>query len=183
MGRVLVLIGGCSRVGKSWLARMLSGWVETEGVASLVVELDSWIVSVEKRRGSRVTERYDCAAIVRAVEDLLRGRPTYPPVYDVRSRRRVSDARPTPVQAASGLILAEGTIALALPRLREMATCKIYVSVPDWIRQERLWSFYRDVKQVVAGEAMEILREREAEEVPFVRSTRAYADIVFEGAV
>jgi len=72
-------------------------------------------------------------------------------------------------------------IALALPRLREKAALKIFVSVEDSTRWTWLLSFYYDFKGVDRSEARRILREREVEEVPFVRATQAWADLVFQG--
>ncbi len=54
-------------------------------------------------------------------------------------------------------------------------------SVEDSIRWTRIMAFYCDFKGIDPSEARRILREREMEEVPFVRATQAWADIVFQG--
>lgn len=177
----LILIGGCSRTGKSWLAHAVSERLAAAGVPCLILGLDAWLVSLEKRPvGSQVIKRYDCAAIERDATELLRGWPINPPVYDPRTRQRVSEASSEPVRIVRGIVIVEGVIALALPHLREEAALKVYVTVEDSTRWARLLSFYCDVKGVELSEAERILREREVEEVPFVRATRAWADLVFQ---
>jgi len=87
-----MLIGGCSRTGKSTLASKLSKTFEADGVECGIVNLDSWLVSLEERKiDSTVMERYDCVAIIKAVKEILSGKKVFPPVYDVVSRRRISE--------------------------------------------------------------------------------------------
>lgn len=179
---VLVLIGGCSQAGKSWLAEAVRDRLTDVDTPCLIVGLDDWLIGLDQRRPeSCVMERYDCAAIQRDINSLLQGRPIYPPVYDTRTRRRVSEASSVPIQIVRGVLIVEGVIALALPHSREKAALKIFVSVEDSTRWTRLLSFYCDFKGVDQSEAEQTLREREMEEMPFARATQAWADLVFQG--
>ena len=179
---LLVLIGGCSQAGKSWLAEAVRDRLTDVDTPCLIVRLDAWLIGLDQRRpGSCVMERYDCAAIQRDINSLLQGRPIYPPVYDARTRQRMGEASSVPIQIVRGVLIVEGVIALALPRLREKAALKIFVSVEDSTRWARLLSFYGDFKGVGQSEAERILRGREMEEAPFVRTTQVWADLVFQG--
>lgn len=73
----------------------------------------------------------------------------------------------------------EGVIALALPQVCKKAALGIFVDVGDSTRRTRLLSFYCGSKGVEPREAERILREREGEEVPFIRGAGAWADLVF----
>jgi len=179
---VLVLIGGCSQAGKSWLAEAVKDRLAEVDTPCLIVGLDAWLMGLDQRRPeSCVMERYDCAPIQRDINLLLQGRPIYPPVYDARTRRRVSESSSVPIQIVQGVLIVEGGIALALPRLREKAALKVFVSVEDSTRWTRLLSFYCDFKGVGQSEAERILHQREMEEVPFVRATQVWANLMFQG--
>lgn len=179
---VLVMIGGCSQAGESWLAEAVRDRLTDVDTPCLIVGLDAWLIGLDQRRpGSCVMERYDCAAIQRDINSLSQGRPIYPPVYDARTRRRVSEASSVPIQIVRGVLIVEGVIALALPHLREKAALKVFVNVEDSTRWTRLQLFYCDFKGVGQSEAKRISRECEMEEVPFVRATQAWADLVFQG--
>ena len=179
---MLVLIGGCSQAGKSWLAEAIKDYLTGVGMPSSIVGLDAWLIGVDQRRpGSCVMERYDCANIQRDISLLFQGQVIYPPAYDSRTRRRVREASLEPIQVVGGVLIVEGVIALALTYLREKATLKIFVNVEDSTRWTRLQSFYCDFKGVDQGEAGLILHKREMEEVPFVLATQVWADLLFQG--
>ena len=177
---VLVLIGGCSQSGKSWLAERVRVQLANFDVPCLVVKLDNWIVSLDQRRpSSTVIERYDCATIRRDIGLLLKGRPIYPSIYDAPTRTRVCETSSVPLHVLGGVVLVEGVIALALAHVRKMAALRIFVDVDDSTRWRRLMLFYSGLKGIKSRDAERILREREEEEVPFVRRTRSWADLVF----
>jgi uridine kinase len=178
-GSPLVLVGGCSRTGKSVLSTMISEKLLADRVEHGIVTLDAWLLDVEKRKAhSSVMERYDCHAIVNSVKELLQGKVIYPPVYNMISRRRISESSEKRIAVVSGIIIAEGVIALAINELVDMASLKIFVEVSDEVRIERLFSFYREVKKLSADEVETIIAERECEEVPFVKRTASCADII-----
>ena len=182
-GSFLLLVGGCSRSGKSTLSAMLSERLMAEHVQHAVVSLDAWLLGAEQRAPlSSVMERYDCRGIVNSVKGLLEGKVIYPPVYDAISRQRVAEAADRGIAATSSLIIAEGVIALALNELVDMSSLKVFVQVSDEIRIGRLFTFYRDVKKLSVSEVETIIAEREREEVPFVKNTASRADITIQNS-
>jgi uridine kinase len=180
MGRhpLLVLVGGCSRAGKSWLCGRIAERLSADGVEVVTVGLDAWLVGADARRPeSTVIERYDVERIVRDIDELMAGRPIRPPVYDTRTRQRVADAANEAVMPAR-VILADGVVALAIEPLRQRAVLKVYVETADTVRRRRLTAFYREFKAIPPAETERILAAREREEVPFVRKTKQWADVV-----
>lgn len=178
--RCVVLVGGCSRAGKTWLSDAVCARMESLGVSALRVPLDAWLIGVDRRPSvSTVLERYEGPRIVEAVRALAEGRPVSPPVYDPATRRRIAEEAAAPLHFASGMLVVDGVIALALPGLRSLAAARIYVSAPDSVRLERVRTFYRDMKGL-RDEAEAVIRAREGEEVPFIKRTRGWADLVFE---
>jgi len=177
----LVLIGGCSRSGKSIIASRLSKNFTANGIDNHIVKTDSWLISLENRKpGSTVLERYDCEAIINSIKEILSGGVIYPPVYDVNSRRRITQHSEDPIFAKSGVIIVEGVIALVLKELLDIAALKIFVTVSDKIRLARLMDFYNRTKGLSIDETRDIINSREIEEVPFIKNTAEYADVIFK---
>jgi uridine kinase len=180
----LVLIGGCSRTGKSVLAEFLDGGFRKRGIPSAVLALDAWLIGIDARGPhSTVIERYETDAIVRAVGTLIGGGTVEPPVYEPSTRRRVEHASGAAKSVRGGVVVADGVIALALPELVRLAQCRIHVSIPDDIRLARLEAFYTRVKGVSRDEALAIIMARETEEVPFIKAAAARADVLFTPSV
>lgn len=177
---LVVLIGGCARTGKTWLANAICECMRRRDLPACRIPLDAWLIGIDERPPqSTVIERYECRSIIHAVHELTRRRPVYPPVYDPVTRRRVASRTTEPLQVTSGLLLVDGVIALALPELRSLAAVRIFVSTPDRVRLKRLQEFYRVVKGL-AVDADAIIQERDKEEVPFVMQTKQWADLFFE---
>jgi uridine kinase len=174
----VILVGGCSRSGKSSLAESLKQHFADRKVKAKILGLDAWIVSLEKRKpNSTVLERYDTISAIRAIHELLSGKSVVIPNYDVRSRKQAhGDAA---MRLQNEILIIEGVVALALEELRLLSSAMIYVEIDDQIRRERFLDFYQNEKGLSFGSAKILLDDREREEVPFVKKTRQFADLVF----
>jgi len=180
----LILIGGCSRSGKTSLSMRISEKLFEDNISNVVVPLDAWLISLEKRnQSSTVVERYECDAMVKSFEMLLHGRAIFPPVYDSFSRRRISERSDQPLFIPSGVVIADGVIALALPDLRRRASLKIFVDIENSERKQGLRDFYIKYKRLSPVEAEKVIGEREQEEVPYIQNTQQYADVIFVNEV
>ncbi len=177
---ILVLVGGCSRAGKTALVSKLSEEVVSCGINTAVINLDSWLVSLDKRKkDSSVLERYEVNSIVSAIEDIKHGTAIYPPVYDVVSRRRVAGSGPDPIVISNGVLFIDGVIALAIDKLFEVAALRVFVGISDKLRRQRLVKFYSDIKGLGSDEYENIIESREKEEVLFIKKTANNADVIF----
>lgn len=177
---ILILLGGCARVGKTTLATDLTAWLNRQAVPALLVSLDSWLLDHRMRRPqSTVLERYECDRIGAEIKKILNGETVYPPVYEPITRQRLTEKSEQGLTLTRGVLLVEGVIALALPILRQHAKLAVFVSAEDEIRLQRLQSFYK-VRKGLEQEAPQIINERENEEVPFVKGTAAWADVILK---
>ena len=175
----LVLIGGCSRSGKSVLAETISERLDEIGVNNSVVELDSWLIGADQRKlQSAVLERYDGKAIVTSINSLLHGETIFPPIYNVRTRTRFVERRKTGIRISSGVLIVEGVIALAIEPLVRAADLRLFVAISDVDRLRRLRYFYTNKKGLTLKETEEIIQSREMEEVPFIKKTENNSDVV-----
>lgn len=173
----LILVGGCSRSGKSTLSQDLAAEIHTRKHSATVLSMDSWIVDVDQRpKNSSVHERYERARIIHDVRNILNGQQVVIPKYDLKSRKRLLEDGEL-IQVKSGYLILEGVLALSYDELRHMAALSIYIEVDDSLRQKRFESFYRS-KGLSCKEVEEVFCEREAEEVPTVKNTRRHADLL-----
>lgn len=181
---ITVIIGGCSRAGKTTLALNLQKKMSSMGIHALIVQLDAWLVSLEKRNmGSTVLERYETASIVSSIKKLQSGGRIYPPVYDAVSRKRVKESsdKAISLECNEGMVIVEGVVALAIPELMKIATLKIFVDIPDVVRKQRLEDFYSLTKKIDKHTYEKILSHREKEEVILIKATHKNADVLFYG--
>ena len=179
---MLILVGGCSRSGKSVLVSKLKENIISSGINTAVINLDSWLVSVDNRKqDSSVLDRYEIPLIISAIKKIRHGEVIYPPVYDVVSRMRVAECGINSVSIKNGILFIEGVVALAIEELVKNATLRIFVGISDKLRKQRLVAFYSDVKRLNRKEYEKIIETREQEEVPFIKRTSVNADIIFDG--
>lgn len=178
---LIVLIGGCSRAGKSSLARELFEKSKESGIDCCILNIDSWLVSVDKRKPfSKVTERFDMTAVNRAVEEILNGKIVTPPVYDPITRRQIQKIGNDPISITSGILIIDGVITLANEDLMKKSDYRIFVKISECVRLRRLIDFYSRIKKVPRKEYKKIIRDREKEEVPLIKKSSSLADVIFE---
>lgn len=180
--RFLLAIGGCSRSGKTMLAERLIQDLEEREIPTVRIPLDNWLVGREQRTGKEtVRERFQDHRIADAVSRLREGGKVHPPVYDPKTRSIVlprSDQSLCIPDQGIGVI--DGVVALDIPRLRAMTDLGIYVHIPDALRMSRLHEFYHVYKGCSLDETARIIHDREREEVPVIKATRRYADLIFD---
>ena len=174
-----VLVGGCSRTGKTVLSSKLSESFISLGINTAIVKLDSWLVSVDNRKqDSSVLERYELPSIISSITKVQRGETICPPVYDAVSRRRVAKYGVDIISIKDGILFVEGVVALAIEELIKNATLRIFVDIPDKLRKQRLVDFYSNIKRLDRKEYENIIETREKEEVPFIKRTVVNADVI-----
>lgn len=179
---MIVLVGGCSRTGKTVLVSRLIGNAVFSDINAVSVQLDSWLISLEERKEeSSVLDRYEIPSIMSSIKRLQQTEQIYPPVYDAVSRRRIAESRVAPIVINEGILFVEGVIALAIQELVKNAALRIFVEIPDALRRQRLIKFYSDVKKLDRKEYEDIINKRENEEVLFIKGTAVNADVIFDG--
>lgn len=173
----VILIGGLARSGKSTWAASMATVLKEQGRTSVVISLDCWLRGEDDRNGNAVLDRYNLAAVKSFLFDakLAPGRKIIPR-YDRIDRRSISNGVEIDVPAGAVLIV-EGVPALVDEVLRGMAAMRIYVerSEPDRLQEmveNYRWRGWRD-QQIAA-----LVAERNVEEVPFIESTKMFAEVV-----
>ena len=73
----------------------------------------------------------------------------------------------------------DGVPALDVDFLRNISDIKVYVEIDEVARKERFFSFYR-WKDLPDEEIERLYQKRLDDEVPYVRESKKYADIIVE---
>lgn len=180
----VILVGGCSRTGKTTFSKQLAKKINEQGQNTLIVSIDSWLISLEQRKkNSKVYERYDTKGIVNALSNLLNNKIVIPPFYDLASRGRLNNKEGQSLQLKSGVIIFEGTISLSIRMLLEKSDLNIFVQTSEYKRIKRLIEFYSKIKGLGKSEYKKILLSREDEEIPFIKQSAKNAHIIFQETI
>jgi uridine kinase len=178
-GHTVILVGGCSRAGKTTFSKQLAQKIDESGFDVLTVSIDSWLISIDDRiPNSTVVERYDTEGINRALSDLLNKKEVIPPIYDPVTRRRIKEFKGPSLKIQSGAIIIEGTITLALTKLLQKSDLNIFIQTSDITRLKRLIDFYSNNKGLSKNEYKKILLSRENEEIPFIKQSAENAHFI-----
>jgi mannose-1-phosphate guanylyltransferase/phosphomannomutase len=180
-GRTPTLVGvsGRSRAGKSILAHALVRTLIEDGVTSLRVRLDDWIVpSVERGPLASAEARNRVDALPGLLEALRSGRLVRAPGYDTATR--AAGEGTSYDSAGQAVIVLDGSFA-AHRNIRAMLDLAIFVAVPPELQQERFAAFYR-WKGVDAHAIGTLWDERANDEWPAVDAQRQSADLVLQRA-
>jgi uridine kinase len=182
--RFLIAIGGYSRGGKTTVTRRLLEDFEKEGVHGTRISLDNWLLGVDQRTEQMtVRDRYQCQEIVKAITLLRDGGEVYHPVYDAKTRSIVAPRSKYPLRIPNhGVGVIEGVIALDIEQLRALCDVRVFVEISDEVRRSRLERFYIQFKGCSPEETTRIINEREREEIPIIKASMQYADVVYHPA-
>ena len=114
--------------------------------------------------------------LIHHVRKLKSGEPIDLPVYDFKTNTRLSETRPL---APKPIVIVEGILIFAEPRLRELMDIKVFVDTPDDIR------FIRRLRRDIAerGRTVDSVIEQYTGTVrpmhmQFVEPSKRYADVI-----
>ena len=179
--RFIVTIAGCSRTGKTTLAKKLKDDLNKKGIDSDIISLDNWLVSLNDRKNAdTVRERYKYSQISDTIIKLKSGKKVYPPFYNAKTRMVDKDKCSKPLLIEEKNIgIIDGIVSLDIKEVRDNSDFKIFVEIDDVTRKERLLEFYTNYKNYSKKEAFDIINPREMDEVNIIKQTKEFADFVY----
>ena len=177
----LILIGGCSRSGKSTFTQALASEIRNQGYETLVISADMWLYPASLRKfNSTVIERYRIDELIESLNLIQSGSPVNVKPYNAITRELENFSCTIKPPKTKFIVLLEGVIALCLYELRSKSIFNIYVDLDDKTRIKRLILFYRNNKLMNKANYRALIREREIEEVIFVKKSAIYADFIYK---
>ncbi|MGY3802554.1 HAD-IIIA family hydrolase [Pigmentibacter ruber] len=177
----LIAIGGNSRSGKSSMASVLKVLLEKYGKKVTIVSLDNWLLSKEERKiENDVFASYDLESIKNILpkmknfeENFVLDLPTYNRYTQTQER---GNSLKIEIEKNSVLIF-EGVIVLGIPEILNLFDHKIYVSISEEKRKERVLNEY-----ILRGksfeEAAKIYFDRFHSEYPIIDKMQNNADTI-----
>ncbi|MBE3122255.1 MAG: D-glycero-beta-D-manno-heptose 1,7-bisphosphate 7-phosphatase [Thermoplasmata archaeon] len=179
--RFIVSIAGCSRSGKTILAKKIQEDLKGKKIPSTIIPLDNWLLGLNERKGNEtVRERYQYTKISETITRLKHGEKIYPPVYDSQTRQVTQKKNSTPLYIEEhGIGIIDGIVSLDIEDVRNLSDYHIYVDINDTVRIQRLKEFYIDYKKCSTKQTEKIIKSREIDEVPIIKKTKDYADAIY----
>ncbi len=177
--RVIVLIAGNSRSGKTTLSNSLATYLVNGQIPVQKIELDDWIISFKERtKQMNVYDRFNSKKIETDFHKLFLGEKITISAYDAASRgeNRISKVYKLIDQ---GVIIIEGVVAVGLNILYKNANISIYVTVDEKIRKKRFFEFYNQ-KGLSNNEVEDLYKTRYLDEFTIVDMTKNNASIIYE---
>lgn len=174
----VITIGGNSRSGKSILARYLETKLTEKGLSVLTVQLDHWLIPIEKRvPGGNVYTRFQMEKMERDLRGLVHGNEEvqlsrYDPV--IRSH---SEELLTYHLGNEQIVIIEGVVALSREKMRSLSSLKIFCSIERLLLNERLRNYY-GWKRLPVDEIDLLLQSRERDEYSLIQDDRNWADLI-----
>jgi uridine kinase len=183
--RFLVSIAGCSRVGKTTLAKKLKVDFKRRGINSKIISLDNWLLGLDERDGTEtIRERYQYNQICEDIKKIKKGQKIHTRTYDPKTRKIIKNDVTNSFNLKYGEIgIIDGIVSLDIKELRNISDFKIYVDIDDDARKSRLIDFYVNYKGYTLEETKNIIEPRESEEVRKIRRTKKYADCEYSSVI
>lgn len=179
--RFMVLIGGCAQSGKTTLAKRIKKDLRKKNIEGIIISLENWLLGLNERKGTEtVRKRFQYEKISEAITQIKDGNKVYASIYDPKTRLIVSKKSLNPIYINKGICIVDGVVALDIEELRSISDFNIFVDVDDDIRKKRLMKFYVDYKKCSIYESEKLIKARELEEVPTIKKTMNYADVIYK---
>ena len=179
--RFIVSIAGCAQSGKTTLAKKIKNDLSKRDIDCIIFSLDNWLLGLDERKGNEtVRERFQYKKISEAINQIKNGNKVYTPIYDPKTRLIVSKKSLNPIYINEGICIIDGVVALDIKELRNISDFNIFVDIDDDIRKNRLMKFYVGYKSCSVNGSEKLINARELEEVPAIKKTVNYADVIYK---
>jgi len=173
----IIAIGGNSRSGKTVLARYLHQRLNKLGTKGMVISLDNWLLSHEKRKQEYdVYDRFQLYKINEDMGRLFRGEEVILKKYHQLSSKPTEESLKLKL-LEEGVIIIDGVVALSSEAIRNISDIKIFCDIDNTLLKKRIVSFYQ-WKGYNNAAIESLLRDRKNDEYDLIKQDSACADII-----
>lgn len=182
MKHTIIGIAGGTASGKTTVAKIL--YEKTTPIGSVaMIRMDDYYkdttnLSLDERRKINFDhpDAYDVDLFVKHLKELKEGKKIEKPIYDFVVSNRMQETEPI---EPGNVIIVEGILLFAIPKIRDLFDIKIYVETPDDIRFIRRLT--RDIEK--RGRSIESVVNQYLSTVrpmheTFVEPSKKYADLI-----
>lgn len=172
----IISIGGNSRSGKSTFATYLQKSLTQQGITSMLIKLDNWILPKDQRKPHHtVTDVFQLPLMIHDIENILSGKVVTLPGYAQHPTWQPEQIRYE--YQNEMVVIIEGIVALADDALSTNCHLSIFRHIEMDELQKRITAFYR-WKGLSDGEIESLFRSRKETEYEIIQKTRKRADLV-----
>lgn len=175
---MVVGVAGQSRSGKSTLVTYLMRKLAEDGVQSIRMPLDQWILpKTERKAVEDVAHTYQLDDMAASLADFVNGEAIQLPGYSDHPERMsfAIHAR----WSGEPIVFVEGVPALLDERIRNLIHYSIWVEVDEDTRKERFENYYR-WKGMPDSEIEDLYEQRKRGEYEIIAQGRTFADDIVE---
>jgi histidinol-phosphate phosphatase family protein len=139
----VINIGGNTRSGKSTLASYLLYALKEMQLPVQLISLDNWILPKPARdEANSVFERFNMIKLVKDIQALMQGATLEMTTYMHHPESKGEKVLYQIPQDKKQMVIIEGVVAISMPQLRGISSCKIFRALsPEKLRQ-RFIKFY-----------------------------------------
>ena len=171
----VVVVGGLSRSGKSTLTSVIRKYLEHSGIKVKILKLDNWLLPEDQQTHDMdVRNRYQYDAVKKDIKALLNKEIVTMNEYDPKNRSVKKNADFISI-SSSEVLLIDGVIALDHEFLRGIADVSFFTYVPEEVRKQRFYSFYR-YKFFSEEKIDSLYHQRIIDEVEIIGQSQHYAE-------
>lgn len=175
---LIISVAGLARSGKSTFIKLLMQKMQRENISSQSISLDNWIIDVNLRTDDMtIRERYKYGEIVKDITKLINEGKIILRKYNTYFRK--TDEVGYYALNNSICLIIDGIPSLDIEELRDISDIKIYLEIDENIRKKRFFKFYK-WKDISDEKIEHLYLKRLKDEVPFIKESKKYADIIVE---
>jgi uridine kinase len=139
----VINIGGNTRSGKTTLASYLLYALREMQMPIQLISLDNWILPKPARdEANSVFERFNMLKLVKDIQALMRGESLEMTTYMHHPESKGDKVRYHIPQDKSHIVIIEGVVAISMPQLRGISSCKIFRALSQEKLRQRFIKFY-----------------------------------------
>ena len=172
----VISIAGNARNGKSTMASYFSRQFQQQGVHTLTIELDNWILPEDQRENCKsVYDRFNLDKLEKDIENLFRGEKILLSPYPNHPEREV---KPLEYRYANeDVVIIEGVVALSSEKIRKLAHTRIFIKTDAALQKERIFDYYY-WKGKEKADIEQLFEKRTQDEYSIIEKESKLADFI-----
>ncbi|MFT6865184.1 MAG: histidinol-phosphate phosphatase family protein [Cyclobacteriaceae bacterium] len=172
----MIAIGGNAQSGKSTLAKRLSLMLDELKITHSILNLDHFLLPKENRSEALgVMERFDSERISMEIPALIKGKEIKLSHYHKDPSSKVEDFNFC--LKDEEVLIIDGIVALAIPEIRRIADCNVFMDQTFERYKERFYHLY-NWKGFSREETDTLFANRVVDELDPIKKTRDFADLI-----
>ncbi len=172
----VISIAGNARNGKSTMAAYFSRQFQQQGLRTLTIELDNWILPEDQREHCKsVYDRFNLDKLEKDIESLFKGEKIQLSSYPNHPERDVESVEY--FYKDEEVVIIEGVVALSSEKIRNLAHTKIFIKTDTALQKERIYDYY-NWRGKEKADIEQLFEKRTQDEYSIIEKESKLADFI-----